>query len=338
MKSIFLKSLLGTLLNLLVISSMMAQTVTSAETTATDENKSIQLLGKNLDLFATIEAFKKSENLDQFELALNTELWGINNLDLNKDDLVDYLTIHDIDKAGIHNIVISAQISKKEQQDVAVIEIAQTRKGEALLQIIGHEEFYGENMIVEPFEIHERKKKKGSASDKVVSKIAVNVWEWPIVKTIFASDYSSYRSAYRFGYNHRGYKPWAPKDRKSWMSNSDKYAKSYYLTPVRRSENARTIYEPYRMTSSLVQEQNLEAINQAKNHVINISDIEAAIVKKVKRKEVKKRSSVEYIGPDGKIIRLNNADIKKDPSEKSPHTLTPDEREKATEKEKKKKN
>jgi hypothetical protein len=46
--------------------------------------------------------------------------------------------------------VLQAVVSENEKQDIAVIEIEKTGDTTAVLQIIGDEDIYGEQVIVEP--------------------------------------------------------------------------------------------------------------------------------------------------------------------------------------------
>ena len=314
MNTQFLKFLFGIIFALLFLTVTSAQEASLSEAVTNEKKKNIPLLGDDFNLYSALEAFKRSETLDQFQSALNTEPWFINNLDLNNDQLVDYLTIHDITEAGVHNIVISAHINGEQQQDIAVIEVIKTGTEEAILQIVGHEEFYGKNMVVESFETIKSREKGSTSMEQKSKKVVTNVWDWSVVPPLFSSSYSPYRSKQNWGRYHRGYKAWAPKNRKTWSEKEDMFSKNYYITPIRRSENARSIYEPYRLSSELFEEQNQAAIAAARSQSVDVADVDVAVVDGMVRK---KKKSIEYINSDGRVIRTGG-DQTSQPAERSP--------------------
>ena len=64
------------------------------------------LPGDNLNLYATMKLFQESETLEAFERDLNDEKSKINNLDLNGDNLVDYITVTDyVERKCAHNSI-----------------------------------------------------------------------------------------------------------------------------------------------------------------------------------------------------------------------------------------
>ena len=81
------------------------------------------LPGDNLNLYATMKLFQESETLEAFERDLNDEKSKINNLDLNGDNLVDYITVTDYVDGNAHTIVLRTALNNKESQDVAVFTV-----------------------------------------------------------------------------------------------------------------------------------------------------------------------------------------------------------------------
>jgi hypothetical protein len=77
------------------------------------------LPGDNLNLYAVMDLFQKSETLEGFERDLNAENARINNLDLNGDNLVDYIMVSDYVDGNVHNIVLRVALNQNENQDVA---------------------------------------------------------------------------------------------------------------------------------------------------------------------------------------------------------------------------
>jgi len=51
------------------------------------------LPGDNLDLYAVLDLFQKSKTIEDFEKTLNLEKTGINNMDLDLDQKVDFIKV-----------------------------------------------------------------------------------------------------------------------------------------------------------------------------------------------------------------------------------------------------
>jgi uncharacterized membrane protein YgcG len=115
-----------------------------------EEPEALGLPGDNLNLSVVLEVFKKSKTLEEFENTLNSKDSQINNLDLNDDKKVDYIRVNSEKDGDAHLIVLSIDVSEKETQDVAVISVVKDEKGNISFQIIGDEELYGEDYIIEP--------------------------------------------------------------------------------------------------------------------------------------------------------------------------------------------
>ena len=123
-------------------SSLFSQTPT--EVTA------LGLPGDNLNLYAVLDVFQDSKTLEEFERAINSKDSNINNLDLNNDNLVDYISVLSYDQGHFHSIVLRVAVSSTEYQDVAVIEVSKNNSGRVIVQVIGDVALYGEDYIVEP--------------------------------------------------------------------------------------------------------------------------------------------------------------------------------------------
>ena len=108
------------------------------------------LPGDNLNLYAVMTLFQESETLEKFEQELNSQEQMINNLDLNGDKLIDYISVSDFVDGNIHNIVLRTSLDRNEQQDVAVFVVEKLSNGAVQIQLIGDEALYGPNYIVEP--------------------------------------------------------------------------------------------------------------------------------------------------------------------------------------------
>ena len=106
----------------LIITSILAVLITSATTVRAQDypREYLGLPGDNLNLYAVMDLFRNSETLERFERNLNDPNSRINNLDLNGDNLVDYITISDYIDRKVHTIVLRAVLGRNEYQDVAV--------------------------------------------------------------------------------------------------------------------------------------------------------------------------------------------------------------------------
>ena len=105
---------------------------------------------EKLDLNAVASLFGRVENLEDFETQLNDPNIGISDLDLNKDGLVDYLRVVEIEKGATRLVTVQAVIGKKQFQDVATIVVEKGSEDEIAVQVVGDTAIYGDNYIIEP--------------------------------------------------------------------------------------------------------------------------------------------------------------------------------------------
>ena len=123
--------------------------------TATNAQYRTERTGYEGDYFSlegAIELFKESRSLSQFERKINSKNSYVNNLDLDYDGKIDYIRVEHRRQGDFHAIILQVPIDRRDLQDVAVIEIEKTGRREAVLQIIGDPDLYGEEVVVEPFE------------------------------------------------------------------------------------------------------------------------------------------------------------------------------------------
>ena len=211
-------------------------------------------IGDNFSLEGALAMFKNAQSLEDFEKLLNEENNNVNNLDLNNDGDIDYITVADIQEKDTHVIVLSTFLSDTEKQDIATIGIEKTGNEEAQLQIIGDEDLYAENTIVEPFTVDEKEvKSKGpNPSDLIVTQVIVNVWFWPSVRFFFFFFYVVWVSPYRWGFYPRWWKPWRPFRHKVFYTRCAPHRVYYHRTPTHRVVVAHKVYKPTRKSSTLV--------------------------------------------------------------------------------------
>lgn len=223
----------------------------STYTFAQNEDSS-SLLGENFSLEAALHSFKDANNLEIFEESINRKENHINNLDLNGDHKVDYVTVNDYNDGDIHVIVLSVLIDQDEVQDIATIEIEKDGPTSAKLQIIGHEDLYGQGMYIEPYDIEGQDSGNGPSVNMAFEKIVLNVWYWPSVRYIFGPRYVVYRSPWRWSFFPSWWAPYRPRVWSTWNPFRIRYTSNYRITPVRRVTNARIVYAPQRRVSRTV--------------------------------------------------------------------------------------
>jgi hypothetical protein len=170
------------------------------------------LPGDNLNLYAVMKLFQESETLEGFERQLNDENSRINNLDLNGDNMVDYITVSDFVDGNVHTIVLRTALSRHESQDIAVFTVEQIGNGQVRIQLIGDEALYGRNYIIEPnYASTPNPGYLGNGANvTVVTTSYYDIAAWPVVRFIFHPAYVVWHSAWYWGYYPFYWNPWRP--------------------------------------------------------------------------------------------------------------------------------
>lgn len=197
-----------------IITSILAVLVTFGTTGLAQDypDEYLGLPGDNLNLYAVLKLFQESETLEGFERSLNDENSRINNLDLNGDNYVDYLTVNDYVDGDVHTIVLRAVLNKEEYQDVAVFTVQKFRDGSVQIQLVGDEALYGKNYIIEPY--YEETPNPGyigkntTVNFTVVRTTPYQVATWPVIRFIYMPRYVVWRSSWYWGYYPQYWQPW----------------------------------------------------------------------------------------------------------------------------------
>jgi hypothetical protein len=178
------------------------------------------LPGDNLNLYAVMKLFQQSKTIEEFERNINDPKTNINNLDLNGDNLVDYIKVFDDVDGDVHNIVLQVAVSQKENQDVAVFTVQRHNNGQVFIQLTGDEELYGKNYIVEPIyeneTIAETPNPGYTGNARIVQNITyvrttpVEIAAWPVVRFIYLPTYTVWHSSWYWGYYPSYWRPWSP--------------------------------------------------------------------------------------------------------------------------------
>lgn len=238
------------------------------------QSDSLGLPGDNLDLYGVLDLFKKSENPEEFEKKLNSSETKLNNLDLNGDGETDYIRVIDRTENNLHALVLQIPVNEDESQDVAVIEIEKKEDGTAHLQIVGDEELYGKNYIIEPKDEASRANTSPTApsssqaqqstttttttTEKVTTPppppVIVNVWGWPSVRYVYGPAYAPWVSPWRWRYYPPYWRPWRPVYWHTYHHHWHPYWGHYHRAPMYRVPRAHDMYYGHRVVSRSVYE------------------------------------------------------------------------------------
>lgn len=161
------------------------------------------LPGDNLNLYATLDLFKESKSPQAFEKSLNDKSGKVNNLDLDGNGKADYIRVIDTKEGSNHTIVLRVDVSKTESQDVAVFEIEKNADKTAHIQVIGDEDLYGKDYIIEP-----KNEKAAAGFVMVTNTVAVNVWAWPCITYIYSPAYVVWVSPWAYEMYPVWWEPW----------------------------------------------------------------------------------------------------------------------------------
>jgi len=219
------------------------------------DQDSTGLPGDNFSLQGALEMFKKANSIEEFEKLINTQDNNVNNLDLNEDGDIDYIRVIGKKEGDVHAFVLQVPISENENQDIAVIELEKTGKETAMLQIVGDEDIYGEQTIVEPADEEESEKGEGADSEYFISKkaaVVVNVWLWPSVRFVYRPGYVVWVSPWRWKVYPGWWRPWRPLTWRVFHPLRWHYHHHFAVVHTHRVVHAHRIYTPVRATSVTV--------------------------------------------------------------------------------------
>lgn len=181
------------------------------------DQEKLDLPGDNLNLYAVLKIFQESETLEGFERTINDENTQVNNLDLDGDDNIDYIKVTDNIEDGVHYISMKVAVSETEDQDVGVFIVQKDRDAQVQIQLIGDEDLYGKDYIIEPAseEVAANAQTpnpgyRGQAP-AVQQNAVYQVNTWPVIRFIFLPNYVIWRSPWRWHYYPSYWHPWRPK-------------------------------------------------------------------------------------------------------------------------------
>lgn len=233
----------------LISAALLSSGIANAQNDAASD--STGLPGDNLDLFGVLDLFKAASTMEDFEKALNSESNQVNNLDLDQDGNVDYIKVIDRADSGVHAITLQVDITDKEAQDVAVIELEKTGDASADLQIVGDEDLYGEDYIVEAAEAESTNNEGKFTSGFMQSKVVVvNVWVWPCVRHVYAPGYVVWVSPWRYHVYPPYFRPWRPVAWRVHHARVVRYHVHYRRVHAHRVVRAHRVAHRHRVASA----------------------------------------------------------------------------------------
>lgn len=222
------------------------------------------LPGDNFSLQGALQLFQKASSPEEFEKLLNTEENHVNNLDLNGDGDIDYVRVVGKMEKDVHAFVLQVPVSENESQDIAVVELEKTGPENAVIQIVGDEDIYGEQTIVEPGEgedeeVNEEKGGGGPSAGEYTfanlnsMRVVVNVWVgWPCVRFVYGPTYRVWVSPWRWGVYPAWWRPWRPFAWRVWHPFRVRHHVGFAVVRTHRVVHAHRIYHPTRVSSVTV--------------------------------------------------------------------------------------
>ncbi len=254
-----------------IFSYLLAFSVLGGTANAQSDTDSTGLPGDDFSLEGALNLFKKSASPEEFEKLLNSESNHVNNLDLDGDGNTDYVRVVSKKDGNAHIFILQVPVNEKESQDIAVIELEKTGSERATLQIIGDEEIFGEETIVEPggddvSMIQSEPSHKGPyiESPDETDGIVVNVWFWPCVRFVYAPSYTIWVSPWRWHYYPAWWRPWRPLGWHVYHPYRVRYRAGFVVVPTRRVVYAHRLYVPVRSSSVTVRTRTTIARNNYK--------------------------------------------------------------------------
>ena len=282
------------------------------------EADSTGLPGDNLDLYGVLDLFKQSSTVEEFEKAINEEKNKVNNLDLNGDGEIDYIRVIDNTEDNAHAFMLRVPLDGNENQDVAYIALEKKGPDEAHVQIIGDEDLYGADYIVEPSD----ELKSGGKGAALGGGLIVNVWFWPCVRFVYSPVYIVWVSPWYWGYYPPWWSPWRPMAWHHWHPHVIHYHMHYAHTHTCHVARAQNIYYGHRVRSAAVIRRDGPSRANTSKHDGHSRKDKAPGMQKDKKPSVKKDRSpgIKEKSPGGESGRSKskNPSTSPDKGRKSP--------------------
>ena len=242
-----------------------------------NDTTSLGLPGDNLDLYAVLDLFQKSKTIEDFEKSLNEEKTGINNLDLNVDNKVDFIKVVTKQNESDFTFILQVDVTEKETQDVAVILVSKDKNGKVTMQIVGDTDLYGKDYVIEPKPpVTTNPGYTGTEPVKVnvdAPTTVVVVESAPIVQYVYSPVYVPYYPPYTYVYHPPYFTAFAVVaigvyHHNNYYHHGGYHGGGYGNTVVIHNTNNYNNYNKTRNTSNTVNHNNVNG-NYNKNNVSN---------------------------------------------------------------------
>ena len=116
--------------------------MTSCDNTTTYVTTVPKMAAEGLNLEAVTDLATKVKTPQEFEEKLNKPGNLINNLDLNEDEIVDFIKITEINDETGKGFSLSTEVAPNDEQELAVIQFEE-QEGNAVVQAHGNSHLYG---------------------------------------------------------------------------------------------------------------------------------------------------------------------------------------------------
>ncbi len=104
----------------------------------------VQTAADGLDLQAVTDLSTKSKNAKDFETKLNSPGNSVNNLDLNEDDVVDFIKVTEIHDNASRGFSLTTELGPGDEQELCTIQFEE-EEGGASVNTQGNSSLYGAN-------------------------------------------------------------------------------------------------------------------------------------------------------------------------------------------------
>jgi hypothetical protein len=233
--------------------------ITASVSAHAQQQDSTGMPGDNFSLQGALEMFKQASSPEEFEKMLNARDKNVNNLDLNGDGQVDYIKVIDKADKDVHAFVLQVAVSENQNQDIAVIELEKTGDTTAVLQIVGDEDIFGEQVIVEASDEGDEIDNNGNTpgngpavADAEPYRFIVNVFFWPGVRFVFRPVYVPWVSPWSWRHYPVWWRPWHPLAWHVFYPMCMPYHRHCAIVYTHRVVVAHRLYSPFRATSVIV--------------------------------------------------------------------------------------
>ena len=230
--------------------------------------------GQDFDLDALMGVIETVDDFEALEKAINDSTNEINNLDLNDDDIVDYILIQEEADGDTHVAFLRVAMAEDEYQDIATIEMEKLSSTTASFQIVGDVDLYGEDYIIEPddgiVDISESGVEQGGkGSPSYFDVFAVRV---TICVGVYRPGYRVYVSPYGFMVVPAWYHPYRRVARTTYRRRSARWHRSsHHRSSHRRSSHAHNMQKKNHHSSKTYKQnsQKKATSNNNKNNANN---------------------------------------------------------------------